>query len=270
MKLSISQASTLPTPFEADVQGAVDGGCSLIEVWLTKLEQALEKTSTEQLQQFLQERDVRFAAAAYHGGLLLSQGEARQTAFDHFRQRLDLCQTFHIPLIVLVPDTTTVSLDPTSLGRVVVSLTQAAQWAAGYGIHVALEFRAGNVLCNNLQTALALIGECRQPNLGVCLDWFHFYAGPSKEDDLQLLTKQNLAHVQVCDVAGILRERMTDSDRIFPGEGDFEYARLMQRLRELNYEGAVSLELFNPVLWKVKPSQVSELGLTSLQRLVNQ
>ena len=34
---------------------------------------------------------IALVAAAYQGGLLLSQGEQRKAHFDHFKRRLDLC-----------------------------------------------------------------------------------------------------------------------------------------------------------------------------------
>jgi 4-hydroxyphenylpyruvate dioxygenase len=102
----------------------------------------------------------------------------------------------------------------------------------------------------------------------VCLDVFHYYKGPSKPEDLDRLTAANLAHVQVCDVAGVPREVMTDADRVFPGEGDFRLGPIVDRLRAIGYAGWVSLELMNPVLWRSKPTQVAELGMTALQRLL--
>ncbi|MBZ4152196.1 sugar phosphate isomerase/epimerase, partial [Escherichia fergusonii] len=76
-----------------------------------------------------------------------------------------------------------------------------------------------------------------------------FYKGPSKTEDLERLTAKNLFHVQVCDVAGVPRELMTDADRVLPGEGDFRLEPLVRRLKQIGYTGAVSLELMNPVLW---------------------
>jgi len=131
-----------------------------------------------------------------------------------------------------------------------------------------LEFRGADTFCTCLDTALALVGECGEANLGVCLDAFHYYKGPSKPEDLAKLTKANLAHVQLCDVAGVPRELMGDSDRVFPGEGDFNLAPILARLREIEYTGWVSLELMNPVLWKAKPTQVIELGTTAMHRLL--
>jgi 2-keto-myo-inositol isomerase len=268
MKPCISQATTLPTPFADDFRDYAAGGCPAVEVWFTKLEQHLETTSTADTQALLTEREVSLVAAAYQGGLLLSQGEQRKAHFDHFRRRLDLCQTFAIPTVVLVADFAQ-TLDATALGRAVVSLAQAAQWAAGFGVTLALEFRGTDTFCTCLDTAIALVERCGEPNVGVCLDVFHYYKGSSKPEDLDRLTAKNLAHVQVCDVAGVPRELMTDADRVFPGEGDFRLEPIVRKLREIGYEGYVSLELFNPVLWRAKPAQVAELGLAALTQVIS-
>ena len=263
----ISQATTLPNGFADDVNAYADGGCGAIEVWLTKLETHLEKHPAADIRKLLADRGVTLAAAAYQGGLLLSQGEQRKAHFDHFKRRLDLCQSFAVRTMILVADFAQ-RIDQTSLERSLVSLAQAAQWATGFGVTLALEFRGTDTFCNCLDTAVTLVEQCREPNVGVCLDVFHYYKGPSKPEDLDRLTAANLAHVQVCDVAGVPRELMTDADRVFPGEGDFRLGPVVDRLRAIGYAGAVSLELMNPVVWRSKPSQVADLGMTALRRLL--
>lgn len=263
----LSQATTLPTPFADDLAGAADGGGRHVELWLTKLEQHLEAHPLADTRALLADRGLVPLAAGYQGGLLLSQGEERKAHFDHLRRRLDLLQALGVSTLVLAADFAP-KPEPVGLQRAVVSLAQAAQWAAGYGVSLALEFRGTDAVCTSLDTAIALVEACGEPNAGVCLDLFHFYKGPSKPDDLLRLTAANLKHVQVCDVAGVPRELMTDADRVFPGEGDFRLGPVLDRLREIGYAGAVSLELMNPTLWKCKPSQVAELGLTALHRLL--
>jgi sugar phosphate isomerase/epimerase len=112
------------------------------------------------------------------------------------------------------------------------------------------------------------VEQCREPNAGVCLDAFHFYKGPSKAEDLERLTNANLFHVQVCDVAGVPRELMSDSDRVLPGEGDFRLGDFVKVLNKIGYTGGVSLELLNPVLWQMKGSQVIEIAMSALTRLL--
>jgi 2-keto-myo-inositol isomerase len=269
MKLCISQATTLPNPFAADVADYADAGCLALEVWLTKLEQHLERHSAADTRKLLDDRRMTLAAASYQGGLLLSQGEQRKVHYDHYRRRLDLCQQLGIPTLLVVADFVE-QVTPTDLERALVSLTQAAQWAAGFGVRLALEFRGSSTFCSSLDTALALVAQCGEPNVGVCLDVFHYYTGPSKFEDLGLLTPENLAFVQVADVAGVPRELAGDADRVLPGDGDFLLAPLVERLRAIGYDGWVSLELMNPTLWQTKASQVAEVGMMALRRLIGE
>jgi sugar phosphate isomerase/epimerase len=268
MKPCISQATTLPNSFADDVHSYAEAGCHALEVWLTKLETHLEQNSPEQTRQLLAEREMTLAAASYQGGLLLSQGEQRRAHFDHFKRRLDLCQSFAIATLVVVADFVE-EIDAQGLERAVVSLSEAARWAQAFDVRLALEFRGRSTFCSSLDTALAVVQACGETNVGVCLDVFHYYTGPSKFEDLGLLQPGNLAHVQVCDVAGVARELASDADRILPGEGDYQLQPILQHLRKIGYEGWVSLELFNPTLWQVRSSQVAELGLQSLRRLLD-
>ncbi len=267
MKPCISEATTLPCSFAEDVAAYAGAGCRAMEVWLTKLETHLETHSAADTRKLLEDKSMTLAAASYQGGLLLSQGEQRRAHYDHFRRRLDLCQQFGIGTLLLVADFVD-RIDATALGRVVVSLTQAAQWAAGFDVRLALEFRGSATFCSSLDTALALVEQCGEPNVGVNFDVFHYYTGRSKFEDLALLTPRNLAFVQLCDLAGVPRELASDADRILPGDGDFQLEPILQRLRDLGYDGWVSLELMNPTLWRAKASQVAELGLAALERLL--
>ncbi len=267
MKPCISEAAYLPGTFAEDVEAFAAGGCHALEVWLTKLETHLESHSVAETRKLLEDHQTTLAAASYQGGLLLSQGEQRKAHYDHFKRRLDLCQTFHIPSLLIAADFVG-ETEKTNLSRAVVSLTQAAQWASAFDVRLALEFRGSAAFCSSLDTALSLVAACGESNVGVNLDVFHYYTGPSKFDDLSLLTRQNLAFVQVCDLAGVPRELAADGDRIFPGEGDFRLGQIMGRLREIGYEGYVSLELFNPVLWQTPAKQLAELGMAALNRLM--
>jgi 4-hydroxyphenylpyruvate dioxygenase len=267
MKPCISEATTLPATFAQDVVAYAEGGCPAMEVWLTKLEDHLQQHSVADTRKLLEDRQMTLAAASYQGGLLLAQGEARRAHYDHFRRRLELCQHLAIPTLLVVADFVE-TVEPTALERAIVSLRQAAQWAAGFQVRLALEFRGRSTFCASLDTALALVRQCGEPNVGINFDVFHYYTGPSKLEDLNLLSLSNLAFVQVCDLAGVPRELATDADRVLPGDGDFQLEPILKRLSAIGYDGWVSLELMNPTLWNTKASQVAELGMMALQRVL--
>src|SRR5262249_30212606 len=153
-----------------------DVGCRGMEVWLTKLETHLESHSLADTRKLVADRGLALAAASYQGGLLLSQGDERKAHYDHLRRRLEICQALEIPTLVVAADFAQ-PVDATNLERAMVSLKQAAQWAAGYGVHLALEFQGKNTFCASLDTALAMIEQCGEPNLGINFDVFHYYTG---------------------------------------------------------------------------------------------
>jgi len=267
VKLCISQATTMTTPFAQDVKDYAAGGCTAVEVWLTKLEEHLKTTPAADTKKLVDDLGVTLAAASYQGGLLLSQGEQRRAHFDHFKRRLDLCQFFAIPTLVVIADFVEEVSAP-DLPRALASLAEAAGWAEAFGVRLALEFRGRSRFCASLDTAASLILALGRPDVGLCLDVFHYYTGPSKFEDLGLLSPENLFFVQVSDVAGVPRELATDADRILPGEGDFLLDPVVEVLRRKGYDSWVSLELFNPNLWRAKAHSVAELGLAALRRLV--
>ena len=268
MRPCISQSTTMSSRFAEDINGYADAGCDAVEVWLTKLESHLETHSLADTRKLLEDRQMTLAAASYQGGLLLSQGEQRKAHYDHFKRRLDLCQTFAIPTLLVAVDFVE-KIDANGLERALVSLKQAAQWASLFNVRLALEFRGSASFCASLDTAVALVAQCGEPNVGVNLDVFHYYTGPSKFEDLGLLTPANLAFVQLSDLLGVPRELATDADRILPGEGDFQLGPILQQLRAVGYDGWVSLELLNPTLWQMKVTQVAELGWQALRRLLS-
>jgi sugar phosphate isomerase/epimerase len=263
----ISEATTLPASFLEDLDAYASAGCRAMEVWLTKLETSLAEHSAAELRKRIEDKQIALAAASYQGGLLLSLGAQRKAHFDHFKRRLEICQLFGIRVLTVVADFVQ-GIEVAELERAVDSLRQAAQWAAGFDVRLALEFRGAETFCASLPTALLLTEHCGEPNVGVCFDVFQFYKGPSKLEDIERLRPESLALVQVCDVAGVPRELMADSDRVLPGDGDFQLVPILKRIREIGYDGCVSLELMNPALWQNKPAQVVGLGVMSMDRLL--
>jgi 4-hydroxyphenylpyruvate dioxygenase len=263
----LSQVCCLNSPFDRDLEDFAGAGCQAVEVWLTKLETYVESHKLSDVRYWLEKTQLSLPVASFQGGLLASQGERRRESWDLFHRRLDLCRELNISTIVVACDVPA-PLDQQTIERVQASLTQVAQEAGKRGLRAALEFQANSAFGNNLQTAAALVADVGSPHLGLCLDAFHWHIGPSKTEDLGYLTGDNLFHVQLCDLADVPRELARDSDRILPGEGDIHVAAIVQRLKQIDYRGCVSIELMNPQLWQIPALQLADAGMASLKRLL--
>lgn len=269
MKAALSQVCTLQSAFETDVEDYAAGQCFAIELWLTKLEDYLERHSLDDVKRLAETHGVSFPVASYQGGLLTTQAEARREAWDLFQRRLQLCQQLGVEVLVVACDILA-PLAQRDIERAQASLVEVATRGGQQGVRIALEFQAQAAFGNNLQTAAALVGEVGSPHLGLCLDVFQMYLGPSKTEDLGYLNKSNLFHVQFSDLVDTPREFAGDSDRILPGEGDLPLETIVDSLRAMRYEGHVSVELMNPQIWRVPPRQFGEIGITALRKVLGQ
>ena len=269
MKPAISTVCSLNASLETILEDYSAGQCRLIEVWLGHAEQYLDGKPAQALSELLLHHGCDPVAATFQGGLLTSQGDARREHWAHFEKRLALCSAASIPTLVLAGDVYG-PLGPEDLGRLSASLVESAKRAADAGVRLALEFDARASFPNNLQSAVALIEDVGLPSLGICLDWFHFSVGPSKLIDLNLLTPETIALVQLSDIADVPREMATDADRILPGEGNSPPQQLIAHLEAMKYDGPISIELQNPQLWQVPPRQFGEIAITALRKLLGQ
>jgi 2-keto-myo-inositol isomerase len=264
---TISQVCCLSSPFDRDLEDFAGAQCPSVEVWLTKLETYLQSHELKDVRYWMEKTRLALNVASLQGGLLASQGEPRREAWAHFARRLDLCRELQIGTIVVSCDVPR-PLSQQTIERVQVSLVQVAQEAGKRGLRAALEFQADSAFGNNLQTAAALVADVGSPHLGICLDAFHWYVGSSKTEELCYLTADNLFHVQVCGLADTPRELARDAHRILPGEGDINLAPLIDRLRQIDYRGCVSIELMNPQLWQIPALQLADAGMAALRRLL--
>ena len=269
MKPCISQATILNNPFEADLPVMSRSGWTAVEIWLTKLESFLGGHSVAEARAMFDSEGIKPMAAASQGGLLLSQGAERTLHWDHFRQRLGLLGELGVPTLVVTPDFVP-QVRGDDYRRAAAALGEAAELAAAAGVRIALEFQRSSSFCACLETAVAMIEQSGTSNAGVCLDVFHYYTGPSKLEDLAHLSVQNLAWVQLCDLSGTPRELAGDSDRILPGDGDFQLGPIVEHLGRIGYDGHVSLEVLNPHLWQVAPDRLAHAGRQALVRVLGQ
>jgi len=267
MIAAISQATTMAAPLAEELKQIGAGGFAHVEVWLPKVEEFLKAEPVTTVQKIMGDQGLKAVAGSFQGGLLRPPSEARKAHEDHFKRRLDLSGALKIPVLTIAceADEETASL---GLGPILEGLVRASQWSEAYGVQLALEFSARHRLINNLETAAFLVKQANQPNLGISLDLFHFWTGPSKEADLALAREVPILLVQISDLAGTLREMATDSQRILPGDGDIPLGPLLTRLAHFGYQGPVSVELFNPRIWSIKPSQVAEVAYSALKRLL--
>lgn len=122
----------------------------------------------------------------------------------------------------------------TSLTYLQKILKGACEKAAPSGVNIFLEPQNKNNI-NNLNTmteTLLWIDECKLDNLNILADIFHLSC--TEEDTIT-------AFNDIGNRLGMLH--MTDSNRQIPGTGTFPVAKILKALKQMNFNGFISLEI---------------------------
>ena len=109
-----------------------------------------------------------------------------------------------------------------------------------------VEFMRGSTFIGTLPTSLRLTREAAHPNVRPMLDCYHFWAGLSKLEDLDLIRQGEIHHVHFQDVPDMPRELLDNGTRDIPGTGVSPLVGILRKLAEKGYAGPLSVELFYP------------------------
>lgn len=124
--------------------------------------------------------------------------------------------------------------------------------------------------------SLGRLGEAAQvaietdhPSACILPDVFHLFKGGSSVEGIRLLAPAAIHVFHLNDYpAEPAREKQTDADRIFPGDGVAPYKTLMHHLRRGGFKVMLSLELFNREYWKQDPLTVCQRGFEKMRALI--
>ena len=112
--------------------------------------------------------------------------------------------------------------------------------------------------------------ESGRPRTCILPDVFHLYKGGSPLEGIKLLGPAAIHVFHVNDYpAHPARQKLTDADRVFPGDGIAPYKTLLRDIRSTaGFQVMLSLELFNRDYWKQDPQLVLTRGLEKMKALV--
>jgi 4-hydroxyphenylpyruvate dioxygenase len=89
------------------------------------------------------------------------------------------------------------------------------------------------------------------------LDFYHFYSGLNKLEDLDLIRQGEIGHVHFQDTPDMPRELLDNTTRIIPGDGVAPLNRMLRTLSDKGYAGPLSVELFLPKFQQGDPYEVA-------------
>jgi 2-keto-myo-inositol isomerase len=118
--------------------------------------------------------------------------------------------------------------------------------AKAFNMVCSVEFVRSSPYMSTLLTALKVTREAAHPNFGVMFDFYHFWSGLNKLEDMDQIRQGEIRHVHFQDVPDMPRELLDNNSRFIPGDGVSPIVPMLRKLAEKGYSGPLSVELFLP------------------------
>jgi 2-keto-myo-inositol isomerase len=262
-RFGLNGATTGPADLRTDIRAAREAGYEVLEVRDTKLRAYLEGGGTlERLRRELDDAGLQVYTlnalehATHPTGLALGALLDRVKVFGEWAAALGC------PFLVAVPSFREEAGEPARVEPVAVEALRAITAAARpFGVKVGFEFLGfPDCTVTTLAAARRIVDAAADPDLGLVIDAFHFYAGGSTWGMLEGLDPRRLAIVHLDDAEDRPRRELRDEHRLLPGDGVIPLRELVRRLEELGYDGPWSLELFRPEYYAWDPVALARVG----------
>jgi sugar phosphate isomerase/epimerase len=187
-----------------------------------------------------------------------------KSAVDSARRRLDTARQLSVERIVAGPPGEEVPLE-LAIDR----YRQLLEISLQHGVPASVEFLGFVQGINTLEKAWAICAGAGFAEGTITPDVWHMYRGGSNFKTLDDIPPDHISVFHWNDAPSKPpRTEQTDADRVYPGDGIVDLKSLANQLRQLPWQGTLTLELFNRSYWEQDPFEVARIGLEKMKASV--
>ena len=243
MLLAMHQNTTRAAGFRGSMEGWSRAGIRYVELGAPQLSAFLESDTLPAARRLLSDLNLVPASAAVVLQDIWLPGPARAESLEAWRRGCEQMANLGLQK-VYSPSVTNRRLTPDDFAATPQAIYEAGEIAAEFDLTAMIEFTRTSTHLATLTSSLEMIRAAGHPNVRPMLDFFHFWSGLSKFEDLDLLEPGELAHAHFQDLREGPRELINNDSRLIPGDGIGPVVRILRKLAEKQYTGALSVELF--------------------------
>ncbi len=171
--------------------------------------------------------------------------DRRERVFQRAERKLDVMGELGCDLLMVCSN-----VSPDSQGgieRAAADLRELGERAARRGARVGFEALAWGRHINDYRDAWEVVRRADHPAIGIVLDSFHILARKTDLSTIRAIPRDRIFLVQLADAPLLAMDYLDWSRhyRSFPGQGDLPLSDFMDALQATNYDGLLSLEIFN-------------------------
>ena len=245
MTLAIHQNTSAGAGYRGSLEGWGRAGIKHVEITNTLLDDFLKTDSLAAARRVLTDQGLTPVSGACGVAGLWEPTPTRAASLDSFKKRCEMFATLGLTRIY-APTTTTQKFTPDDYKAGAANMREVGEIAKQFGMTAMAEAVRSSTFISTLTTLLTMTREAAHPNMAPLLDFYHFWSGLSKFEDLDLIRPGEIGHVHFQDVPAMPRELLDNTTRIIPGDGIAPVTAILRKLSDKGYAGSLSVELFLP------------------------
>ena len=224
-----------------------------MEIDLRAIEAAADRVSLADIRRLMDDSGMATASVMAFD---LAPFATDDAAFDRLKRGATAAKALGAPILL----TYCFAAIPDGMDRddaLDTAAARAARYAdAAHPVKIALEPIGRTALMGGPSSALEIARRSGRPNVGIMMDTFHYYLSQVPEADIRAIPRDDLLIVHVNDSEDHPIPDLKDAHRVHLGRGILPLARDRQLIREIGYDGFVSVEIFNEGYWRQPLEQV--------------
>ena len=256
MTLAIHQNTSSAAGYRRSLEGWAKAGIKNVELTNTLLDEFLKSDSLPAAKRVLTDLGLTPVSSACGVFGLWEPNPKRAAQVDAFKKRCEQFASLGLTKIYS-PTPTTEKFTEEDYKRGVANMRENGDIAKQFGLLMMAEAVRTSTFIGTLPTMLKMMREAAHPNVAPLLDFYHFYSGLNKLEDLDLIRQGEIGHVHFQDVPDMPRELLDNTTRIIPGDGVAPLNRMLRTLSDKGYSGPLSVELFLPKFQQGDPYEVA-------------
>ena len=256
MLLALHQNTSRAAGYRGSLEGWARAGIQYVELTDRLLEEFLQNDTLPAARQVLTDLGLTPVSGAAVLQDIWVPGPEREASLETWRRRCDQFAALGLEKIYS-PSVTNRPITSEDFAATPDCIRDVGDISSEYGLTAMIEFTRTSTHLATLTSALQVIREAGHPGVRPMLDFFHFWSGLNKFEDLDLLEPGELAHAHFQDLLAGPRELIDNNSRVIPGDGIAPVVRIIRKLAEKGYAGALSVELFRSEIVNGDPFEVA-------------
>jgi 2-keto-myo-inositol isomerase len=256
MTLAIHQNTSAGAGYRKSLEGWSRAGIKYVEITVALLDEFLKTDSLAAAKRVLTDLGLTPVSGACGVGGLWEPNPTHAAAVENLKKRCEMFAELGLSRIYSPTGTTgKFTEDDYKVG--VENMRQVGEIAKQFRLTMMAEFVRASTFISTLPTLLRLMRAAAHPNVAPLLDFYHFWSGNNKLEDLDLIRPGEIGHVHFQDVPDIPRELLDNTTRFIPGDGIAPLNRILRKIADKEYAGSLSVELFLPRFQQGDPFEVA-------------